>query len=695
MHFLQPAMLWALPALLIPVAVHLLNKMRYKTVDWAAMHFLLKLQKASARRAKLMEMLLLATRILLVLAIILAFSRPVSGGWLSRAISNDPECVIILLDRSLSMGERISMGGISKLERALEVIKYSAEQRPANRYVLLENVLRQPLELADLKSLDSIDFTTQTETAANIPAMFQAAVEYLVQNKVGKSEVWVFSDLQASNWRSEDPSWKSIADAISGLGFATGVYVMDLSRSDSENTIVSSITAELREANESSGDSRSDPKTAPETAVHLAVKLAFTTNHVQQRTLPLAITVNGARSQTEVSFETQRQTHLLRIPYPSNQAGWGKCEIPADLNQGDNSAYFAWSETKPARATIIGDSLAARRLQLACAPDVDSKQREARIIPAKSLDALVLERTDLLIWADGAPSANQGSLINQWLKSGGALFTFPPSNDGASGLEGIAWNQIETGAQPFTITSWDEHDGPLSKTENGANLPLHLLSVTMRQTPVASGTSHVVATFSDGQSFLTRISYGKGQIYLAATRPSEDWSSLHEGVVLVPLMQRVLMEGRSLREPPINALAGEWSPDRSESWSVEPESVQSEQRVKATALDPRWNSGVFRSGNRVMALNHPPIEAFPEIIQPSEVQTLLPGSHTHVFKDTLHSKSSAEANELWPVLMGAVLALALLEALLSTSFTTNRPKTLVGQYQPTASRVSSIAKTLS
>ena len=688
-------MLWALPALLIPVAVHLLNKMRYKTVDWAAMHFLLKLQKASARRAKLMEMLLLATRILLVLAIVLAFSRPVSGGWLAKAISNDPECVLILLDRSQSMSERISMGGTSKLERALEVIKHSAEQWPANRYVLLENVLRQPLELADLKALDSLDFTTQTESAANIPAMFQSAVEYLVQNKVGRSEVWVFSDLQASNWRSEDPSWKSIADAISGLGFATGVYVMDLSRSDSENTTVSAITAELREAHEPFSDRRRDSQSAPETAVHLAVKLAFTTNHVQQRTLPLAITVNGARSQTEVPFETQRQTHLLRIPYPSDQAGWGKCEIPADLNQGDNSAYFVWSETKPASATIIGDSLAARRLQLACAPEVDSKQREARIIPAQSLDALVLERTDLLIWADGAPSANQGSLINQWLKSGGALFAFPPSKDGASGLEGIAWNQIETGTQPFTVTSWDEHDGPLSKTESGANLPLHLLSVTMRQTPVSSGTSHVVATFSDGQSFLTRVSYGKGQIYLPATRPSEDWSSLHEGIVLVPLMQRVLMEGRSLREPLTNALAGEWSPDSRESWSVEPESVQGEQRVKARVLDPRWNSGVFRSGNRIMALNRPPIEDIPEVIQPSEVQTLLPGPQTHVFKDTLHAQSSAEASELWPMLMGTVLALALLEALLSTNLITKQPKTPVGQYQPTAFGVSSIGKTSS
>ncbi len=686
-------MLWALPALLIPVAVHLLNKMRYKTVDWAAMHFLLKLQKASARRAKLMEMLLLATRILLVLAIVLSFSRPVSGGWLSRAISNDPECVLILLDRSLSMSEKISSAGISKLERALEVIKHSAEQRPANRYVLLESVLRQPVELADLKALDSLDLTTQTETAANIPAMFQAAVEYLVQNKVGQSEVWVFSDLQSSNWRPEDPSWKSTADAIAGLGFATGVYVMDLSSRDSENTTVSAISAELREADGRLADKKDDAQAGAEPAVHLAVKLGFTTSHPQQKALPLAITVNGARSQTQIPFESQRQTHLLRIPYPSDQSGWGKCEIPADLNQCDNSAYFVWPKTKPAEATIIGDSLAARRLQLACAPEHESKQRTARIIPSRSLDAAVLDRTDFLIWADGAPSANQGSLIKQWLESGGALLAFPPANDDASGLEGIAWNRTETGAQPYPVTSWDEHDGPLSKTESGANLPIHMLRVSKRQIPVSSGTSHIVATFSDGQSFLTRVGTGKGQIYLAATRPSEDWSSLHEGTVLLPLVQRMLMEGRSLRQPPTNAFAGEWSPGSQEIWSVEPESVQGEQRTNLRGVDPRWNSGVFRSGNRIMALNRPPIEDVPEVMPPSEIKALLPESQTHVFTDTPNSESSAQASELWLILMGAVLALAIMEALLSTSLTTKHRATTVGQYQRDTFGFSSIGKT--
>jgi hypothetical protein len=422
------------------------------------------------------------------------------------------------------------------------------------------------------------------------------------------------------------------------------------------------------------------------------VKLAFTTTRPPQRTLPLAITVNGARSQTEVPFESQRQTHLIRIPYLSTRAGWGKCEIPADLNQGDNAAYFVWPETKPAEATIIGDSLVARRLQLACAPELDSGQRTARIISTQALDRLVLERTDLLIWADGSPSAKQGGLIHQWLNSGGALLAFPPSDNGSSGFDGIAWNHIETGAQPFPITSWDEHDGPLSKTESGANLPLHLLSVTKRQTPVSSGTSHVVATFSDGQSFLTRVGYGRGQIYLAATRPSEEWSSLQDGTVLVPLVQRVLMEGRSLREPPTNAFAGEWSPENHENWSVEPESVQGEQRPKSRGLDARWNSGVFRAGDRIMALNRPPIEDLPEAIQPSEIQTLLPGSQTHVFRGMLHAESSSKASELWPILMAAVLMLAIIEALLSASFTTKKRLSTVGQYQPDPIRVSSVDK---
>ncbi|MCK5844092.1 MAG: BatA domain-containing protein, partial [Victivallales bacterium] len=42
MTFLQPLLLWGLPLLAIPLIIHLMNRLRYRSVKWAAMIFLLK-----------------------------------------------------------------------------------------------------------------------------------------------------------------------------------------------------------------------------------------------------------------------------------------------------------------------------------------------------------------------------------------------------------------------------------------------------------------------------------------------------------------------------------------------------------------------------------------------------------------------------------------------------------------------------
>ena len=678
MNYLQPAMLWALPAMLIPVAVHLLNKMRYKNVDWAAMHFLLKIQKDSTRKAKLREILLLAARTLLILAIVLAFSRPISGGWLAKAISTTPECVIVLLDRSSSMGARTSINGGSKLERALNIVKESAAQHPARRYVLVENVDRQPLELQDISGLDSLELTVQTDTAANIPAMFQTAVEYLVHNQIAQSEIWVLSDLQATNWRIDDPSWKSVSEAITGLGQGTGVYVVDLSMAGAENTSTAAISATLRESDGyESGDKHGSPIHSPR-ASQLALKISLNTNKTQQHSLPTFLTVNGARSQSDVPLAGQRQTKLFRLDYPETKAGWAKCEIPVDSSPGDNAAYFAWPPARRAVATVVGDPASAgtRRIQLAAAPTSDSRQRSASIIPSRFLDSELLERTDLLVWADGTPSMEQVNLVMKWLEAGGVFLLFPPASEGASGLNGISWNRIESTEQSQPITSWDENDGPLSKTESGTNLPLHQLSVLTRQTPVTPQNSHVVATFSDGQSFLTRVPSSKGQLYLAATRVSESWSSLQDGTVLVPLLQRLLTQGLALREPLCMGIAGEWRPDPDEVWTFEPDCIGAEDQSNTHTRTPRTHSGVYRCGNRIIALNRPPTEDAHEAVHPGEILGLLPSSQTHVYEGAIESTSADEASEVWPLLMGLAIALLFSESILSTSklnLTTRKP----------------------
>src|SRR5438045_8144467 len=50
----------------VPIIIHLINRMRFKRVRWAAMEFLLKAQKRMRRRLIIEQLLLLFLRCLLV-----------------------------------------------------------------------------------------------------------------------------------------------------------------------------------------------------------------------------------------------------------------------------------------------------------------------------------------------------------------------------------------------------------------------------------------------------------------------------------------------------------------------------------------------------------------------------------------------------------------------------------------------------
>src|ERR1700722_12373733 len=149
MTFLQPFILWGLPLALLPVLIHLLNRMRYRTQRWAAMSFLFSANRASTRYAKLRQFLLLACRMLALLALILAIARPLAGGWLGWALSPSPDVILVLLDRSASMETHDATNSLTRREQALRAIAGAAAPfADRSRFVLMENVLRKPQEIA-------------------------------------------------------------------------------------------------------------------------------------------------------------------------------------------------------------------------------------------------------------------------------------------------------------------------------------------------------------------------------------------------------------------------------------------------------------------------------------------------------------------------------------------------------------------
>src|SRR5437764_12278495 len=76
--FITPAFFVAGLALAsIPIIIHILNRRRYKTVNWAAMEFLLRAMKKNRRRLKFEQWILVATRCAVLVLIAPALARPV------------------------------------------------------------------------------------------------------------------------------------------------------------------------------------------------------------------------------------------------------------------------------------------------------------------------------------------------------------------------------------------------------------------------------------------------------------------------------------------------------------------------------------------------------------------------------------------------------------------------------------------
>src|SRR5918911_5422348 len=94
--FLNPANMVAGAALISsPIIIHLINRMRFKRVRWAAMEFLLKSQRRNRRRLIIEQLLLLALRCLLVILIALLVTRFV-GFSLAGFVGQDAVHVVLV-----------------------------------------------------------------------------------------------------------------------------------------------------------------------------------------------------------------------------------------------------------------------------------------------------------------------------------------------------------------------------------------------------------------------------------------------------------------------------------------------------------------------------------------------------------------------------------------------------------------------
>jgi hypothetical protein len=354
------------------------------------------------------------------------------------------------------------------------------------------------------------------------------------------------------------------------------------------------------------------------------------------------------------AFEGQSLRWRRRVDLGTHPAGgWGSFALPADANARDNAAYFVYGAQTAARGAVVSRSIdTARFLQLAAA---SSAGQPAALLAPVEFPAANLDGCSLLVWQDALPEGEAAARVQSFVSEGGVAVFFPPGRADAGQFGALGWGAAEVAEAPgdFHVLRWNEDEGPLARTDERISLPLGQTDFARRQ--IIAGQKNVLAAFEDGAALLARQSLGRGEFYFCASLPADDWSSLADGPVLVPMLQRLRQDGVRRLQSVATGVCGELSAaDRARSWVA----VDS-----AEPKDIRYQAGVYQSGDLLMAVNRPAIEDDPEIVDTGEIKKLFGDVPLQMLQDRREETGQLQG-EIWRLFLFLMLLLLLGEGLL-------------------------------
>ena len=194
MTFLYPAFLWALTALSIPVIIHLFNFRKTTRVYFSNTRFLKQIKDATTAKRRLKHYLILASRLLFLFFLIIAFCQPVIPA--EEQLSSNPD-VVLYLDNSQSMSAQMD-DKTRGLDAAISFAQSIADVfPPATRYKLITNDF-SPFSNTFKTKPEVLDLLTQIRLSP-VSRTLDEVMDKIQQDKgLRHQEIFWISDLQKS-----------------------------------------------------------------------------------------------------------------------------------------------------------------------------------------------------------------------------------------------------------------------------------------------------------------------------------------------------------------------------------------------------------------------------------------------------------------------------------------------------------------
>ena len=622
------------------------------------MMFILKASRSSTSMAKIRQWLILIARILAVAALITALSRPLVGGWLGWRFSGEPDTVIVLLDRSASMGKKFSSDE-NLLEHGLKmVVAAGRESALSSHIVLIDSASLKPHEVPSWGVMEDMTDTGITQTAADFPSMFRKAFDYIAGNISGSAEIWVLSDMQGSNWNPSDGEWKELDEKFAALPESVLFRILAAESKNRNNR-----SAEFSKLLYYHRDNKADIR-------ELFCRIITDSLPANGDVIPLLIKSGKTVQQFKVKLTGARTgiRHILP-PAGENKRVYGSLSLPPDTNPEDNICFFASTPPPPERVVVItSDKDCGYLLSAAAVPEYQKAADLSTLISESELPETDLDDISLVICQSEINEQNV-QILNKFASEGGIVIFFPPISSG--GNKKSIWQKprpapsASSDSADFAIfvSKWNRKSGPLADAASGEPLGLREIKINKRAFIRESDISPA-ASYSDGTPFLYEKKEGNGMIYYCTTLPLKEWSSLGEGPVLVPMLRRLMVEGARRFSDTVYAECGQWYPENNNDIPVRIEigSVQNK-LTENSASEPLYHAGIFTCSGRTIVLNMPASESGTDFLNNAEIKKLFKKNAVNMFREK-DGKSGRIQAEVWRYFLFMMFLFLLLEALL-------------------------------
>ncbi len=622
--------------------IHLLNRRRFRIVDWAATSFLLKASRESRGKKKLKHILILICRTLAIFALIFAVARPLLGGFLGSG-SGSVNTVILILDRSASMETKAESGAPSYREAVITRVSQAVEKMGSPRLLLIDSASGDIQEVPSPDALPELSTTFATDTQADIPTLLTKAIDYIDETNPGQTEIWLASDMQRGDWRPTDSRWNAVRTGLESLPSETKLRVLSSGSELAQNVAIELVASRRVEDN-----------------LFLDLKLTRS-NGDGTSTVPITYSLKGARSAERVTMNGQELRFQKRLPLSAADVdGSGWVGIPSDNNPRDNSVFFAFGGKEPVQSWIVSEKPSgntANYLRKAAAPDGFDRY-SSEIIALTQTTKIDWSTASLIVWQAQIPTGAVAAQLQEFATSGGSVIFFPPEKPSNNIIFGTSWGLIEEAPadEYFINGSWIKDDGPWRNSLSDQKMPIDQVRGVKRCSIQGDGTS--LAEWDDGAPLLYRQLQGLGTAIFINTLPDDRWSNLEFVALHLVAVQRLLEKGTDRLHSGYRAIAG------SEKAKLRSDEIRD--RLDAFEdYEPAlgsYRAGVYRLGERVIAVNRPAAENSPLRVNEEALDTLLEGTSYSLFESTKDDNNLV--SPVWWAFLIAVLFFLLAEAIL-------------------------------